>query len=54
MTKPPRLRFANDLVRFVFSGRRLWLLPIGLVLLVVSVLAALGALAPYSAFLYPL
>jgi Family of unknown function (DUF5989) len=49
-----RRRFLTDLLRFVFSGRRLWLLPIVLVLLVVSTLAAVGALAPYSAFLYPL
>jgi hypothetical protein len=48
-----RLRFVADLFRFVFAGR-LWLLPIVLVLLAVSVLAAVGALAPYSAFLYPL
>lgn len=54
MSPPRRLRFVTNLVRFVFSGRRLWLLPIVLVLLVVSALAAVGALAPYSAFLYPL
>jgi len=54
MSRPGRLRFFKDLVRFVFSGRRLWLLPILLVLLVVTVMAATGALAPYSLFLYPL
>jgi hypothetical protein len=51
---PPRRIFIVDLFRFVFSGRRLWLLPIALILFLVSVLAAIGALAPYSAFLYPL
>ena len=54
MSRPGRLRFFKDLVRFVFSGRRLWLLPILVVLLVVTVMAATGALAPYSLFLYPL
>jgi hypothetical protein len=54
MSRGRRFRFVADLFRFVFSGRRLWLLPIALVLLVVSVLAATGALAPYSVFLYPL
>jgi len=54
MIRRRRLRFLTDVLRFVLSGRRLWLLPIVLVLLVVSVLAAVGALAPYSVFLYPL
>jgi hypothetical protein len=54
MSTPGRLRFFKDLLRFVFSGKRLWLLPIFLVLLVVSIMAATGALAPYSVFLYPL
>ncbi len=54
MSRPGRLHFVKDLLRFVFSGRRLWMLPIFLVLLVVSILAATGALAPYSVFLYPL
>ena len=54
MSRPGRLRFFKDLLRFVFSGRRLWMLPIFLVLLVVSIMAATGALAPYSLFLYPL
>ena len=49
-----RPRFLGDLLRFVFSGRRLWLLPIALVLFFVSLLAAVGALTPYSVFLYPL
>jgi hypothetical protein len=54
MSLTRRFRFLGDIFRFVFSGRRLWLLPIVLVLLLVSLLAAVGALAPYSAFLYPL
>ena len=54
MTPARRFRFLSDVFRFVFSGRRLWLLPIVVVLFLVSLLAALGALAPYSAFLYPL
>ena len=54
MSRPGRCHFLKDLLGFVFSGRRLWLLPILLVLLLVSALAAVGALAPYAAFLYPL
>jgi hypothetical protein len=54
MSRRRRLQFLTDLLRFVFTGRRLWLLPIALVILLVSVLAATGALAPYAAFLYPL
>jgi hypothetical protein len=54
MGAPGRLRFVKDVLRFVFSGRRLWLLPIVIILVVVSVMAATGALAPYSVFLYPL
>ena len=54
MSRPGRARFVKDLARFVFSGRRLWLLPIFLVLLVASLMAATGALAPYAVFLYPL
>jgi len=54
MSPPPRRLFITDLLRFVFSGRRLWMLPIAIVLILVSLLAAVGALAPYSAFLYPL
>ncbi len=54
MSQPRRTRFLTDVLRFVFSGKRLWLLPIVIVLLVVTALAAVGALAPYSAFLYPL
>jgi len=49
-----RLRLVTDLFRFAFSGKRLWLLPMALIMLIVSLLAAAGALAPYSAFLYPL
>jgi hypothetical protein len=52
--KNRRLQFLRDLSRFIFSGRRVVLLPIVLVILLVSILAAVGALAPYSAFLYPL
>jgi hypothetical protein len=51
---PPRRFFLVDVLCFVFSGRRLWLLPIAIILILISVLAAVGALAPYSAFLYPL
>ena len=54
MSRPGRLHFVRELLRFVFSGKRLWMVPILLVLLVVTVLAATGALAPYSVFLYPL
>jgi hypothetical protein len=54
VTRPGRARFARDLVRFVFSGKRLWLVPLLLLLAVISLLAAVGALTPYAAFLYPL
>lgn len=54
MTKPGRLYFFKNLFDFTVRGRRLWLLPLVLVMLVVSLLAAVGALAPYTAFLYPL
>lgn len=54
MKSPGRVRFLRDLARFVFSGNRLWLLPILLLLAVISLLAAVGALTPYAAFLYPL
>jgi hypothetical protein len=49
-----RPSFLRDVFRFVFSGRRLWLLPIVFALLLVTLLAAAGALTPYAAFLYPL
>jgi hypothetical protein len=51
---PRRPGFLRDLARFVLSGRRAWLIPVIVVLVVVSTLAALGALTPYAAFLYPL
>lgn len=54
MTPPGRARFLRDLVAFVFSGNRLWLVPILLLLALISLLAAVGALTPYAAFLYPL
>ncbi len=53
-TPPGRARFARDVVRFVLSGKRLWLIPILIVIGLVSLLAAVGALTPYAAFLYPL
>lgn len=54
MTRPGRLLFLRNIFRFAFSGGRLWLLPILLILIIISVLAAVGALTPYAAFLYPL
>jgi hypothetical protein len=54
MSRPGRFHFLKELLRFVFSGKRLWMLPIVLVLLLVSILAAVGALTPYAVFLYPL
>jgi len=54
MTRPGRLFFLRSLFSFVCSGGRLWLLPILLILIIISVLAAVGALTPYAAFLYPL
>lgn len=54
MTRPRRFRFVRDVLAFTFSRERAWLAPILLVLLVVSVLAALGALSPYALFIYPL
>ncbi len=53
-----RRSFLRDVLSFVWrdkgEGRRLWLLPILVVLIVVSILAAVGALAPYATFIYPL
>lgn len=49
-----RLAFLRELFAFTATGRRAWMLPLVVVLLVVSLLAAVGALAPYAAFLYPL
>lgn len=54
MKRPGRLSFFKDVLAFVFSGRRLWMIPIFAILLLISLLAAVGALAPYAAFLYPL
>jgi hypothetical protein len=44
----------RDLLGFVFSGKRLWLLPILILLILISLLTAFGALAPYAPLLYPL
>lgn len=49
-----RLAFVRSVLSFATTGRRLWLLPILGLLLLVSILAMVGALAPYAAFLYPL
>jgi hypothetical protein len=49
---PIRAGFFRELFSFATSGRRLWLLPIILLLVVVSVLAAVGALLPYGFFMY--
>lgn len=52
--KPTRLSFVRSVLAFTTSGGRLWLIPILVLLLLVSILALVGALAPYAAFLYPL
>jgi hypothetical protein len=52
--RPVRHSFVRSLLAFAFSGRRLWMLPVVALLLLVSILALVGALAPYAAFLYPL
>lgn len=54
MSRPDRPGFLRDLLAFSSTRRRLWLLPLLLVLLLVTLLAAVGALTPYAAFLYPL
>ncbi len=54
MTRPGRFFFLRNMLGFVFSGGRLWMLPILIILIIISVLAAVGALTPYAAFLYPL
>lgn len=54
MSRPGRFHFVRSVYDFTVRGRRLWMVPLILVLLVVSLLAAVGALAPYTAFLYPL
>jgi len=54
MSPPASLRFLRDLLSFVTSGGRTWMIPLLLVLLLVIVLAGIGAMTPYAAFLYPL
>jgi hypothetical protein len=55
MTPPARrFSFLRDLFSFVTSGGRAWMIPLLVVLLLVVVLAGVGALTPYAAFLYPL
>jgi uncharacterized protein DUF5989 len=49
-----RWAFAKNLLAFTTSGGRAWMIPILVLLLLVSVLALVGALTPYAAFLYPL
>lgn len=49
-----RLFFLRELFAFARERKRAWLVPIILIVLLVSLLAAIGALAPYTAFLYPL
>jgi hypothetical protein len=44
----------REMAAFVWNGHRLWLIPIVLLLLLVSVLVVTGALGSYSPFLYPL
>ena len=50
----PRPSFLRTLIAFATSGQRLWMLPVVALLLLVSILALVGALTPYAAFLYPL
>lgn len=53
--RTPRPRsFLRSVFVFVLTPDRLWLLPIVLILLVIALLASVGALTPYLAFLYPL
>jgi hypothetical protein len=49
-----RPSFVRSVLAFAMTGRRLWMLPVVALLLLVSILALVGALAPYAAFLYPL
>jgi hypothetical protein len=49
-----RFAFVRALWAFASSGQRMWLVPVVALLLLVSLLALAGALAPYAAFLYPL
>lgn len=51
--KPTRLSFWRSLISFLFAGR-LWLVPVVVLLILISLLAAFGGLAPYASFLYPL
>ena len=51
---PGRRSFARELLAFATSGSRVWMLPILALLVLVSILALAGALAPFAAFLYPL
>lgn len=54
MSKSSRWAFAKHVLAFATSGGRAWMIPVFLLLLLVSVLALVGALTPYAAFLYPL
>ncbi len=54
VTRPPRTSLAREVAAYVFAGKRLWLVPLVLLLILVALLAATGALAPYASFLYPL
>ncbi len=46
--------YLRDLARFVFGGRRRWLLPLVVLLLLALILAVTGALHPWAVFIYPL
>jgi len=54
MSGRERIQFLRELTAYVLGGRRFWLAPLVVVLLVVTVLAATGALAPWAVFVYPL
>jgi len=58
VTSPERPRerffFLKNLIAYARERKRPWLVPIVIILLLVSLLAAIGALTPYAAFLYPL
>jgi hypothetical protein len=49
-----RPSFVRSLLAFAFTGRRLWMLPVIALLFLASLLALVGALAPYSPLVYPL
>lgn len=50
---PPRLSFARDLLALLRENRKLWLVPLMLVLILIGVIVSLGG-SPLAPLLYTL